>query len=148
MRSYHRQIRAAAACGSAAQPSDERGQDRGGLRRLRALFRFGRHAGPSALGGADGISAAMLRVGLLHRRVDCYAEGSRHGARHPDALSELTGLFLPGHVRDLQSAVLRIYAIQLDFCNAARFVAQADMGSSRQLIDANPPFRKIGGRAS
>ena len=82
VRSYHRQIRAAAACGSAAQPSDERGQDRGGLRRLRALFRFGRHAGPSALGGADGISAAMLRVGLLHRRVDCDAEGSRHGARH------------------------------------------------------------------
>ncbi len=101
VRSYNRQVRTAAACGSSAQPSDERSQNRGSLRRLRALLQFGCHAGASALGGADSVSDAVLRVDFVHRRLDRDAERSRHGARHPGAPGELTGLFRPNRVRDL-----------------------------------------------
>ena len=59
-------------------------------------FGVGRDAGASSVGGADGVSHAVLRPGVVHRRLDRDAERSSDGsgARARHELAHLVLYFL------------------------------------------------------
>ena len=60
--------------GEAVTARDRGQEDRGRLRRIRRVFRYGRDAGAAYLDGT-GSDSARARPDHLHRRVDYSAEG-------------------------------------------------------------------------